>query len=93
MNNDFKREDIEFPDELGPSKFGKVTRPVNKVTGQKIAVKEYSDINNQSNKEDFLYEYIALKAIDHPNTIKIYGEIQRKDSVHGSRLIIEFASR
>lgn len=42
--------------------------------------------------EDFILESVALKSIVHPNIVKLYGACQINNSVHGSRLFMEFAS-
>lgn len=91
FKTDFKQEKIEFMETLGSGSFEKVIHAYNTKSNQYLAVKEFNDLTGEKNS-DFMLEYVALKAIGHPNIVKIIGASQRKEQIHESRLFMEFAS-
>lgn len=59
---------------IGTGTFGKVKLGVNKITGEKVAVKllERERISDKEEQERILREMKYLKSLNHPNIIKVY---------------------
>lgn len=71
MKNDFGQEEIAILESLGSGTFGKVVHVFSKTKNTDLTVKEFKE-------HGLMLEFVALKAINHQNIVKIISACQRK---------------